>query len=108
MIYFRITLHININVLPCIAFSLNYVIACEVNLLVDIMVKLKCTFGDTNCNFETQELEFGQSKELLETHLQFAHPTQDGGNNDRKPEKFPRPDLKLDSSAEEWSKFLNF
>ena len=74
MIYFRITLHININVLPCIAFSLNYVIACEVNLLVDIMVKLKCTFGDTNCNFETQELEFGQSKELLETHLQFAHP----------------------------------
>ena len=78
------------------------------NLLVDIMVKLKCTFGDTNCNFETQELEFGQSKELLETHLQFAHPTQGGGNNDRKPEKFPRPDLKLDSSAEEWSKFLNF
>ena len=85
MIYFRITLHINKNVLPCIAFSLNYVIACEVNLLVDIMVKLKCTFGDTNCNFETQELEFGQSKELLETHLQFAHPTQGGGNNDRKP-----------------------
>ena len=47
-------------------------------------------------------------KGVLETHLQFAHPTQDGGNNDRKPEKFPRPDLKLDSSAEEWSKFLNF
>ena len=71
--------------------------------------KLKCTFGDTSCNFETQELEFPQAKELLETHLKFAHPAQ-GGNNDRRPrpESFPRPDLKLDSSAEEWSKFLNF
>ena len=98
--------NININVLPCIVFSLNYVITTEVNLLGDIMVKLKCTIGDTSCNFETQELEFGQAKEILETHLKFAHPTQGGGNNDRKPEKFPRPDIKLDSSAEEWSEFL--
>ena len=70
------------------------------------MVKLKCTIGDTSCNFETQELEFGQAKEILETHLKFAHQTQGGVNNDRKPEKFPRPDIKLDSSAEEWSEFL--
>ena len=70
--------------------------------------KLKCTFGDTSCNFETQELEFPQAKELLETHLKFAHPAQGGGNNDRRPrpESFPRPELKLDSSAEEWSEFL--
>ena len=80
----------------------------EVNLLGDIMapVKLKCTFGDTNCNFETQELEFQFAEKLLESHLKFAHPIPGASNNDRKPEKFPRPDLKLDSSAEEWSEFL--
>ena len=69
-------------------------------------VKLKCTFGDTNCNFETQELEFQFAEKLLESHLKFAHPIPGASNNDRKPEKFPRPDLKLDSSAEEWSEFL--
>ena len=67
--------------------------------------KLKCTIGDS-CNYETQELEFAQSKELLESHLKYAHPVQVGSNNDRKPEKFPRPEVKLDSSAEEWSEFL--
>ena len=58
--------------------------------------KLKCTIGDS-CNYETQELEFAQSKELLESHLKYAHPVQVGSNNDRKPEKLPRTDLKLDS-----------
>ena len=67
--------------------------------------KLKCTFGDS-CQYETQEQEFAQSKELLESHLKYAHPVQGGGNNDRKPEKFPRPEIKLESSAEEWSEFL--
>ena len=69
-------------------------------------VKLKCTFGDTNCNFETQELEFQFAEKLLESHLKFAHPIPGASNNDRKPEKFPRPDLKLDSSAEVWSEVL--
>ena len=40
------------------------------------------------------------------SHLKFAHPIPGGSNNDNKPEKFPRPELKLDSSAEEWSEFL--
>ena len=67
-------------------------------------VKLKCTIGDT-CTWETQELEFDQANILLNSHLKHAHPVAGGGSNDRKPEKFPRPELKLDSSAEEWSEF---
>ena len=43
------------------------------------------------------------AEKLLESHLKFAHPIAGGSNNDNKPEKFPRPELKLDSSAEEWS-----
>ena len=46
------------------------------------------------------------AEKLLESHLKFAHPIAGGSNNDNKPEKFPRPELKLDSSAEEWSEFL--
>ena len=46
------------------------------------------------------------AEKLLESHLKFAHPIAGGSNNDNKPEKFPRPKLKLDSSAEEWSEFL--
>ena len=68
-------------------------------------IKLKCTIGDT-CEYETQELEFAQANILLESHLKHAHPVQGGGQSERKPEKFPRPELKLDSSAEEWSEFL--
>ena len=76
-------------------------------MLEDIMapIKLKCTIGDS-CPYETQELEFAQANILLESHLKHAHPTQGGDTNDRKPEKFPRPELSLDSSAEEWSEFL--
>ena len=70
------------------------------------MVKLKCTNGDTNCNFETQDLEFGQATVLLESHLKHAHPVARGSSSDRKPEKFPRPEVKLDSSSEERSEFL--
>ena len=46
------------------------------------------------------------AEKLLESHLKFAHPIAGGSNNDNKPEKFPRPEPKLDSSAEEWSEFL--
>ena len=46
------------------------------------------------------------AEKLLESHLKFAHPIAGGSNNDNKPEKLPRPELKLDSSAEEWSEFL--
>ena len=38
------------------------------------------------------------AEKLLESHLKFAHPIAGGSNNDNKPEKFPRPELKSDSS----------
>ena len=34
------------------------------------------------------------AEKLLESHLKFAHPIAGGSNNDNKPEKFPRPELK--------------
>ena len=68
-------------------------------------VKLKCTTGDS-CNYETQQLEFEQANILLESHLKHSHPVQVGGNDGRKLPQFPRPELKLDSSAEEWSEFI--
>ena len=68
-------------------------------------VELPCTVGGT-CQFKTILLEFDQAKALLDSHLQYAHPAAGGSNSDRRPEKFPRPELKLDSSQEEWSEFL--
>ena len=68
-------------------------------------VKLKCTTRDS-CNYESQELEFEQANILLESHLKHSHPVQVGGNDGRKLPQFPRPELKLDSSAEEWSEFI--
>ena len=67
-------------------------------------VELPCTVGGT-CDFKTIKLEFDQAKALLDSHLQYAHQAAGGGSSDRKPEKFPRPELKLDSSQEEWSEF---
>ena len=43
---------------------------------------------------------------MLVLHMRYAHPTGGANSDDRKPEKFPRPEIKLDSSAEDWSKFL--
>ena len=59
-------------------------------------VELPCTVGG-GCTFKTIPLEFDQAKALLDSHLQYAHQAA-GGSNDRRPEKFPRPELKLDSS----------
>ena len=64
-------------------------------------VELPCTVGGT-CDFKTIKLEFDQAKALLDSHLQYAHQAAGGGSSDR---KFPRPELKLDSSQEEWSEF---
>ena len=68
-------------------------------------VELPCTVGG-ECDFKTIKLEFDQAKVLLDSHLQYAHQAAGGGNSDRRPERFPRPELKLDSSQEEWSEFL--
>ena len=71
-------------------------------------VRLPCVAGGA-CNFMTVELEYAQAKELLDTHLRYAHPVAagagGGAGGNKKPEKFPRPEIKLDSSAEDWAEF---
>ena len=68
-------------------------------------VQLQCPVGG-ECDYKTQSLPYAQAEALLDRHLRFAHQATGGSNSDRKPERFPRPDLKLDSSFEEWSEFL--
>ena len=68
-------------------------------------VQLQCPVGG-ECDYKTQSLPYAQAEALLDRHLRFAQQASGGSNSDRKPERFPRPDLKLDSSFEEWSEFL--
>ena len=73
-------------------------------------VSLPCLLGDEECQFTTVELEFSQAKELVDGHMKYAHGagggySSGGGDNHRKPEKFPRPEIKLDSTAEDWAEF---
>ena len=73
-----------------------------------VRVKLPCVAGG-GCDFQTVELEYEQSKELLDAHLRHAHPVAagagGGAGGHKKPEKFPRPELKLDASTEDWNEF---
>ena len=67
-------------------------------------VKLKCVLDD--CDYETTQLDFEHARSMLDLHMRYAHPTGEASGGVRKPEKFPRPEIKLDSSAEDWSEFL--
>ena len=62
-------------------------------------VKLKCVLDD--CDHETVQLDFDQARSMLDLHMKYAHPTGGASGGDRKPEKFPRPTIKLDSSTED-------
>ena len=67
-------------------------------------IELPCTVGDRDCDFKTLALEFDQAKVLLDSHLQYKHcggAAGPAGGGGKKPEKFPRPEVKLDSSAED-------
>ena len=66
-------------------------------------VQLPCLVGG-DCNFQTVQLEYEQAKPLLDGHMQYAHGAA-GTAGGKKPEKFPRPEIKLDSSVEDWSEF---
>ena len=71
-------------------------------------VKLPCVAGDAGCTWESIELEFEQAKILLDGHLQYAHQAASGGaaaDTSRRPEKFPRPEIKMDASTECWTEF---
>ena len=66
-------------------------------------VKLPCQIGG-DCDFETISLPYEQAKEQLDGHMRYAH-GQAQAVNSNKPEKFPRPEIKLDSTAEDWEEF---
>ena len=71
-------------------------------------VKLPCVAGDAGCTWESIELEFEQAKVLLDGHMQYAHQAAGGGaaaDTSRRPEKFPRPEIKMDASTECWTEF---
>ena len=67
-------------------------------------VKLPCVIGG-ECDFETISLPYEQAKEQLDGHMQYAH-GQAQTVSTNKPEKFPRPEIKLDSTAEDWEEFM--
>ena len=67
-------------------------------------VKLPCVAGG-DCTFETVELDYEYALAQQQMHMQYAHNTGGGGST-RRPEKFPRPEIKLDSAAEDWAEFL--
>ena len=66
-------------------------------------IKLPCLVGG-DCDFQTVQLEYEQAKPLLDGHMQYAHGAA-GTAGGKKPEKFPRPEIKLDSSVEDWLEF---
>ena len=66
-------------------------------------IGLPCLVGG-DCNFQTVQLEFEQAKAQLDGHMQYAHSAAGAGGG-KKPEKFPRPEMKMDSSAEDWAEF---
>ena len=65
-------------------------------------VSLPCVLGVTTYNYQTSELQYTQAKEQLEIHMKYGHPAADGtaNVNSRKPEKFPRPALELDTTED--------
>ena len=66
-------------------------------------LRLPCVLGATTCNYETPELQYEQAKEQLELHMNAANVGTPGEN--KKPEKFPRPILELDTTEENYAEF---
>ena len=66
-------------------------------------VQLQCPARD--CDYKTQPLEYEHAEKLLDIHLKVDH-SASGGDRQSKPDKFPRPEIGLDKSAEDWSEFL--
>ena len=67
-------------------------------------IRLPCLVGG-ECGFETVQLEYEQAKAQQDGHMQYAHGAAAGAGGGKKPEKFPRPEIKMDSSAEDWAEF---
>ena len=66
-------------------------------------LKLPCPIG--GCDYQTIELDYAQAKEYLDIHVKYIRNAAASGESSKKPEKFPRPEIILDSSSEDWSEF---
>ena len=65
----------------------------------------------TNCGYKAESVEETTALKLLDMHERLKHPSranqaQNGGG--RKPEKFPRHSIDLDSTAEAWQEFHGY
>ena len=70
-------------------------------------MKLRCPAG-APCAYVTEEVDQQTALTLLEMHERAAHPNTGGGgggNTVKKPEKFPRPQIAQDATAEVWEEF---
>ena len=69
-------------------------------------VELPCP--SSTCEFKTVKLEYAQAEKQLELHARLDHAVAmaAGGDSHRKPEKFPRPEISIDKSTEDWHEFL--
>ena len=71
-------------------------------------VKLPCP--SSTCTFETVELDPAQAERQVNLHVKIDHAaaiaTASGGDGQKRPEKFPRPEISIDKSTEDWNEFL--
>ena len=70
-------------------------------------VQLACPAGAA-CGYVTEELEVQAAMALLTMHKEIAHPAAVAAaqqQNSCKPEKFPRPNINVDTTDEAWQDF---
>ena len=62
----------------------------------------------TQCNYVTEEVDIQAALTLLAMHKEIDHPGDGQAtphSSSRKPEKFPRPNITIDTTAEAWQDF---
>lgn len=66
--------------------------------------KLTCPAGAA-CGYTTEEVELDSAMELLKMHRDIAHAAAPPPQQGKKPEKFPRPSIDVDTTSEAWNDF---
>ena len=62
----------------------------------------------TQCGYVTEELDIQDAMAMLAMHKEIDHPAANPATphtSSRKPEKFPRPSITVDTTAEAWQDF---
>ena len=70
-------------------------------------VILPCPMG-MDCDYKTESVEEATALKIMDMHERLSHPTsanQATNGGSRKPEKFPRPSIDIDSTAEACQEF---